>query len=134
MRFILVVLAALIPSACSGPCTLIACQNPLTLNIIDADGAPLTAFHGSVVDAEGRTVTFACPQVDTSGRYHCEGGSLHLFEMSTEQKQRPTLEVSIGAEGADAVTRQIKPAYTGSEINGEGCGMCFSSTATLTLD
>lgn len=133
MRSILVVLAALATTACN-VCTLMACQAPLTLNIVDADGAPMTAFHGSVVDAQGRTVTFACPQIDTSGRYHCEGGSLHLFEMSTEQKQRPTLEVSIGAEGADAVTRQIKPAYTGSEINGEGCGMCFSSTATLTLD
>lgn len=53
--------------------------------------------------------------------------------MSTERVRRETLEVTIGAEGAAAVPATIEPAYMGREINGPGCGLCFTATATVTL-
>lgn len=55
--------------------------------------------------------------------------------MSTERVRRETLEVTIGAEGAAAAPATIEPAYMdmGREINGPGCGLCFTATATVTL-
>lgn len=128
--------AALFASACGSlapsECTLIGCLGTLEVRVVDDAGAPVSAFNGVVTNTSGREITFACPADADNFEYRCGTGSVSL-NLLGEDAPPDAVDVFLAA-GTDSPTKyEVKPAWTGFEPNGPGCGVCHSGVVTVAL-
>jgi hypothetical protein len=120
LKYVYSGLFALLATGCGATCTLIGCDNALTIHFASTPTAP---FHieATSPDAGARTIdctsSNGCPAKMTQVDYVPES---------------VTLTLTVTYEGRSTTTT-VRPSYVESTPNGKGCGKCVSATVTLSL-
>lgn len=127
--FIAVVMFAVATSACRGPCTLIGCDNAVTVRVTDAAGAALSQFKGSVTIG-GTPVAVECP----STNLECGEGQVRV--RSNANRLPDTVEVALstpdGQKSFDGTVSVGERVVT--YPNGEDCDPgCESGSVAVVL-
>jgi len=121
--------------ACGGDCADIGCVQNVTVT----PDEPITGDGDYEIDFDAGSKHFHCTlTLPGTAPAHCsdvrayvqhDKKSIQWLSLDTDTK---TLHVAITRDGAPVADQTFAVDYTGSSLNGIGCGACFAAEVTLT--
>ena len=134
-RFLAVLVLASTAAGCGSQsgqsCGLVGCRTGITLSF---EGLDASATYQIVVavtkPADGIVPIANCmlvPEAGGSPRLYCSSGESHWEGgnlLNIEDTSLQQIQVTVSTNGTQVVQQTVDVAYTSSEINGPGCGVC----------
>ncbi len=123
----------LLLAACGHECTLIGCVSRLTLQVHGAGDAP--GLYGTV-SVGGETFAIDCAGTSDPG-VACDGNTLQIGLSGAKGGDEVTWSLTVPSQdtgmggGSYVGSGTFTPEWTGTELNGEGCGVCWSASGAV---
>jgi hypothetical protein len=143
-RFLAVLMVASTVAACDGPgdgasngqtgdltCGAVGCSTGVNLSFDGLDAGATYQIVVAVVEPVYGAVPIAecmlVPEPGASPRLYCSCGENHRESgniLNIEDTSLQQIQVTVSTNGTQVVQQTVDVAYTSSESNGPGCGVC----------